>query len=495
MTRTDTVRTVFHLLGVLLIIFCPLMLIPLVPVFIYKEFALIKIFFIPSMISLVIGLALRRFVRPGTARYLQSLLVCGMAWVVLSVFASIPFWLGTSMSFLDAYFETVSGFTTTGITLFTDIESLQNSILFWRGFIQWLGGLGILTLFLAMTFSSDNTYFRLFAAESHKIEASRPSPSIYKTVVILWGIYVAFTLLEVLVLQILGVGLFDAVCHSLTTLSTGGFSNYNASIDHFRRAGYENYRAIEYAIAFFMFLGGMNFLLHFKVLTGKFGDVRRNPEIRWYITIILVTTLVLMVDHYHRFSGSEALPLETVFRNSIFTVVSLLTTTGYGTTDINETFFPAMSKQIFLVLMVIGGCVGSTGGGIKVFRIMILLKAFTLQIIKARLPRKAVTGIVIDYTIFPTKEFTRLTGLFSGWLLLIFIGGLITAFFTNLGSFESVSGMFSAVGNIGPCYITVKQMSELPAMVKLTYIFGMLAGRLELLPALLIFNLRAWRRD
>lgn len=495
MARTDTVRTVFHLLGVLLIIFCPLMLIPLVPVFIYREFALIKVFFIPSMISLAIGLLLRRFVRPGTARYLQSLLVCGMAWVVLSVFASIPFWLGAHMSFLDAYFETVSGFTTTGITLFTNIESLQKSILFWRGFIQWLGGLGILTLFLAMTFSSDNTYFRLFAAESHKIEASRPSPSIYKTVVILWGIYGVFTLFEVLVLQILGVGLFDAVCHSFTTLSTGGFSTYDASIDHFRRAGYSNYRAIEYAIAFFMFLGGMNFLLHYKVFTGNFRGVRRNPEFRWFITIILVTTLVIMADHYRRFSGSPTIPLETVFRNSIFTVVSLLTTTGFGTTDINDPFFSAMSKQIFLVLMLIGGCVGSTGGGIKVFRIMILLKAFTLQIMKARLPRKAVTGIVIDHTIIPSKEFARLTGLFSGWLLLILIGGLITAFFTNLGGLESVSGMFSAVGNIGPCYITVKQMSELPAIVKLTYILGMLAGRLEILPVLLIFNYRAWKRD
>jgi trk system potassium uptake protein TrkH len=418
-----------------------------------------------------------------------------MAWIVLSVFASIPFWLATHMSFLEAYFETVSGFTTTGITLFTNIEPLQKSILFWRGFIQWLGGLGILTLFLAMTFSSDNTYFRLFSAESHKIESSRPSPSIYKTVIILWGIYGMFTLLEVLVLQILGVGLFDAVCHSLTTLSTGGFSTHDASIDHFRRAGYAHYRAIEYAITFFMLLGGINFLLHYKMITGQFRDVRRNPEFQWFITIILVTTLVLMADHYRRFAGSSTASPEAVFRNSIFAVVSLLTTTGYGTTDINAPFFSAMSKQIFLVLMLIGGCVGSTGGGIKVFRIMILLKAFTLQIIKARLPRKAVTGIVIEHTIIPAKEFKRLTGIFSGWLLLILIGGLITAFFTNLGSFESISGMFSAVGNIGPCYITVQQMSELPAIVKLTYIFGMLAGRLEILPVLLIFNYRAWRRD
>jgi trk system potassium uptake protein TrkH len=152
-----------------------------------------------------------------------------------------------------------------------------------------------------------------------------------------------------------------------------------------------------------------------------------------------------------------------------------------------------MSKQIFLILMLIGGCVGSTGGGIKVMRIVVVLKAFTLQIRRARLPRKAISGLVIENTIIPASEFRRIMGLFAGWLFIILIGGFITGFFTKLGPLESISGMFSAVGNIGPCYITVQQMAALPAIVKLTYIFGMLAGRLEILPVLLVFNIKAWK--
>ncbi len=493
MRRTDTVATVFHLLGLLLIIQGLLLLVPLIPVLLFREFALLKAFLLPSILSSGIGFILRKFLKPGAVQYLQSLLVCGLAWILLSVFASMPFYLGGHMSLLNAYFETVSGYTTTGITLLIDIGIVQKSLLFWRGFIQWLGGLGILTLFLAITFRSDNTYFRLFSAESHKIESSRPSPSIFRTVLILWGIYSLFTLCEILTLKIMGVGFFDAVCHSFTTLSTGGFSTYNASIDHFRKAGYAHYRAIEYAMTFFMLLGGVNFLLHYKMLTGTFRDVRRNLELRWFLMIALLATVIILLDHYRHFPGASSGSLEENFRRSIFTVVSLLTTTGYGTTDINEPVFPAMSKQIFLLLMLIGGCVGSTGGGIKVYRIMIVVKAFTTQIRRARLPRKALSELVIENTIIPNPEFKRIMGLFGGWLLLIVAGGFITAFFTDLGSLESISGMFSAVGNIGPCYITVQQMVELPAIVKVTYIIGMLAGRLEILPVLLVFNIKAWQ--
>jgi trk system potassium uptake protein TrkH len=491
--RTATVRTVFHLLGILLIILSPLLLLSLIPVLIYREYELITVFLIPSVLSLGIGVIIRKSVKPGAVHYLQSLLVCGMAWIVLSVFACVPFWLGANISFLDAYFETVSGFTTTGITLFNNVEALHRGLLFWRGFIQWLGGLGILTLFLAITFRSDNTYFRLFSAEAHKIESSRPSPSIFRTVVILWSLYGIFTVCEVLALRLLGVGFFDAFCHSFTTLSTGGFSTYDASIDHFRRAGYAYYQAIEYTLTFFMLLGGISFLLHYKMFTGHFRDVVRNLELRWFIMIILLVTALIMLDHNRHSPVYSPDSPEENFRHVLFTVVSLITTTGYGTKDINAPFFPALSKQIFLILMLIGGCVGSTGGGIKVIRIVVLLKAFTGQIRRARLPRKAVSELILENTIISAQEFKRITGLFGGWLLLIFSGGAITALFTTLGPLESISGMFSAVGNIGPCYITVQQMSELPAIVKLTYIFGMLAGRLEILPILLLFNVKAWK--
>ena len=468
-------------------------MLPLILVFLYHEHWLIYAFLLPSLLSFFIGFVLQKYTRPGVISLLQSLLICGMAWIVLAFFSCMPFYLGVKTTFLDAYFETVSGLTTTGITLFTDIEILPRSILFWRCFIQWLGGLGILTFFLAITFRSNYTYFHLFSAETHKIESTRPTPSIFKTIIILWTIYLFFTVCEVITLKILGLSLFDSFCHTFTTLSTGGFSTYNASIDHFRRAGYTHYKAIEYVFIFFMFLGGINFFLHYKILTGRFKDVRNNSEMRYFLAIILFSTVLILLDHYRHISYLSLDKLEEDFRHTLFTVVSILTTTGYGTIDINEQFFPAMSKQLFLIMMFVGGCVGSTGGGIKVLRITILFKAFKEQMKKIRLPRKALSEVIIDRSIVPDSELKRIAGLFFGWLFLILIGGLITAFFTDLGSWEAFSGMFSAIGNIGPCYISVQQMSELPVIVKLTYIFGMLAGRLEILPVLIIFSYRAWK--
>ncbi len=493
MKRSYTFHTIFHLLGPLILIQGFLLLTPLIFALIYNEYAQIKAFVIPSLLCFAVGYFLWKFFKPGVVYYIQSILICGMAWIILSLFGCIPFYIGAGSSFLNSYFETVSGFTTTGITIFTDIEILPRSILFWRSFIQWLGGLGILTFFLAISFRSNQSYFQLFAAESHKIEISRPTPSIFKTVIILWSLYILLTFCEIVALQFLGVGFFDALCHSLTTLSTGGFSPYNASIDYYHRAGFAHWKTIEYIITFFMLLGGINFLLHYKILTGKMREVSSNTELRNFLIIIVVSCVFILADHYVHFSDFSLDNLENNFRQSIFTVVSIITTTGFGTTDINEAFFPALSKQIFLVLMFIGGCVGSTGGGVKVARITIMFKAFSAQIRKLRMPRKAFFELVIDRKIIPDSEIKRVTGLFFGWLFLLLIGGFITALFTNLGSWEAFSGMFSAMGNIGPCYISVQQMSELPAIVKLTYIFGMLAGRLEILPVLLILDYKAWK--
>jgi trk system potassium uptake protein TrkH len=368
---------------------------------------------------------------------------------------------------------------------------MAKSVLFWRSLIQWLGGLGILTLFLAVTFRSNGAYYQLFSAESHKIDSSRPTPSIYKTVLILWSLYGAFTVLEFVILTGLGMKVFDAACHSLTTLSTGGFSPYDESIDYFRQAGYTHYRAIEYTITFFMLLGGINFLLHFKIITGQFREVSRNTELRFFLFLIAASTALILIDHYH--SATESASHEANFRHSIFTVVSIITTTGFGTVDINDVFFPAMARQILLIFMLFGGCVGSTAGGIKTLRVYVLFKLFTLQIRRLVVPRKALSEVVIEGRIFPDSEIKRITGLVFGWILLIAVGGFLGAALTHLNSWQAFSGMFSAVGNIGPCYFSVKEMSELPLVVKLSYIFGMLAGRLEILPVLLLFSRRAWR--
>jgi len=420
--NTQTFQTVFNILGPLLYIQGFLLLLPLIPVFYYHEYVQIKAFVIPSLLCLFTGFILQRFTVQGKVDLIQSMLVCGMAWIILSLYGCLPFFIGSGSSYLDSFFETVSGFTTTGITLYTNIEILPRSILFWRSFIQWLGGLGILTFFLAVMFRSTNRYFHLFSAESHKIRSSLPVPSVLRTVLILWAIYTFFTISEVIVLKILGVSLFDAVCHSFTTLSTGGFSTYDTSIDYFGRAGYVHWQAIEYVITFFMLLGGISFLLHFKILSGSYGEIRHNTELRYFVTFIICSTVILMVDHYIHFLDFSIGTLESTFRHTVFSVVSIMTTTGYGTTDINDPFFPAMSKQIFLILMLIGGCVGSTGGGIKVQRIVILLKAFGDQIKRISMPKKALSEVVVDSKIIPDSELKRVTGLFLGWLVLLAAG-------------------------------------------------------------------------
>ena len=492
--RGNTVHTVFNVCGSLLQIMGGLLLLPCVPALLYREYSAAPGFLISAAASFGTGFFLKHVFRLEKLYYKQSLLICGISWFVLCLFAALPFRIVGGMSYLDSYFESVSGFTTTGITVITAIEALPKSLLLWRSLIQWLGGLGILTLFLAITFKSNNAYFQLFSAEAHKIDSARPTPNIVRTAVILWSMYLGFTVLEMTVLRVLGLSFFDAICHALTTISTGGFSTYDASIDHFRRAGYKNYRIIEYVFTFFMLVGGVNFLIHFKAVTGRFREVARDIELRYFILIIVSVCLLILIERSIGSSGEVFASFEKNSRPVLFTVSSIITTTGYGTVDINTQFFPALSKQLLLILMLVGGCVGSTAGGIKMLRIIVLGKLFKGQIKRLRIPRRALSDVVIDKKIFPVAELKRITGLFFGWLLLILIGGGITAFFTDLDSWQSFSGMFSAVGNIGPAYFSVQQMSDLPAVVKLTYIFGMLAGRLEILPVLLIFSAKAWKR-
>ncbi len=455
----------------------------------------ITCFLIPAVLSILLGFLFIKFFKEGKIYFIESLLICGVSWIILAVFAGLPFSLSAGKSFIDGYFEAVSGLTTTGITIFTNIESLSKSLILWRSMIQWFGGLGILTLFLAITFKSNNAYFRLFSAESHKIDSSRPTPSIFKTVLILWGIYGLFTMIEIILLKTFGMNLFDAINHSLTTLSTGGFSPYDSSIQHFKQAGYHFYKEIEYIITFFMFLGGINFLLHYKALTGKLKSVFQDIEFRAFTFIIGASVFLILLNHYISISSFSFNNLENDFRHTLFTVVSISTTTGFGTVDINSGFFPALAKQIILILMLIGGSVGSTAGGVKVLRITVLFKLFKKEIQRLRLPKKAISKLVINKRIFPVNEIKRIGALFFGWLLLIFIGGMITALFSDLNAWQSFSGMFSAVGNIGPFYFSVEKMSKLPDIIKLTYIFGMLAGRLEILPVLLIFSKKAWKNS
>ncbi|MCK4301032.1 MAG: TrkH family potassium uptake protein, partial [Planctomycetes bacterium] len=285
------------------------------------------------------------------------------------------------------------------------------------------------------------------------------------------------------------VSFFDALTHAMTALSTGGYSPHDASIGYFREQGYRHFVLIEYTIILAMLLGGMSFFIHYRLLTGNARALWDNLEMRLWWMLVVGATVLVAGEHILK-AGQESV-LDTV-RYSLFQVVSILTTTGFATKDIGSPFFPAMAKQIFLVLMVVGGCVGSTSGGIKVLRIGVLLKMVRRQLNRVVRGRSAVSLLVVDGEVIPAEEVRRISALFFTWMLLLVLGPGVTSLFSRLGPLESASGMFSALGNIGPCYISASQMSQLAPIVKVTYILGMLAGRLEILPILLLFSPKAW---
>jgi len=496
--RFRRLNYVLHVQGYLLETLGVVLLVPIVVVLLYwgggrEGPRTILAFLIPSALSIAGGGYLRRAFKAEAPDMTGAMIVCGLGWVIASGVGALPFVIGVGSNYLNAYFEAMSGFTTTGITLFTGLDSMARSILFWRALTQWVGGIGILSFFLVVTFRGSGAH-HIFGAESHKISATRPVPGLFHTLKILWGIYGAFTLVSTVALTIEGMPIFDSICHSMTALSTGGFSPHDASIGYYAAQGFRHWRLIEYTVVGAMMLGGINFLIHYRVLTRDYRALWDNAETRWWWRLVGGLTVLVMVDHLRRF-GWDLAPadIESVFRHSVFQVTSILTTTGFGTQDIASDFFPAVAKQLFLAMMLIGGCVGSTGGGVKVMRVVLLGRLMMRELYKLRVPRGASTRLVVDKRVVSDEESHRTAALFFMWIILLILGGGITALLSRHGPLESISGMFSALGNIGPCYISVDDMIVIHPLVKVTYILGMLAGRLEILPVLLLFSRKAWR--
>jgi trk system potassium uptake protein TrkH len=501
------ISCIFHFIGNLLEILGLILLFPLIVVLIYwgqkGDGCITAIaFVIAALISFSLGMILRHKFKLSALDTTGSMLMCALSWLVVSAVGALPFVIAARSNYLDAYFEAMSGFTTTGITIYSGLDNMPRSILFWRALTQWLGGLGILSFFLVLTFQAGGAH-RIFQAESHKISAGRPAPGLFHTLRIIWAIYAIFTLLAVAVLTVEKMPVFDAVCHTLSALSTGGFSPYDSSIEYYRLTAHPNYRLIEYTLTVIMILGGINFLIHYRVLTRDFKALWDSTEIRYWWRLIAAFVVIILIERLYKTGALEAVftrgvaidlgEFERSFRHSIFQVISILTTTGFATESISSDFFGAVAKQLFLVMMVIGACVGSTGGGLKVLRIAILNRLMFRELFKLRTSSKASTGLVIDKKLLPEDEVDRIAALFFTWMALLLVGGVITALFSNQDPWQSFSGMFSAMGNIGPCYISGRDMISIHPVVKLTYILGMLAGRLEILPVLLLFSRKAWR--
>jgi len=380
------INCILHFVGGLLELLGLILLFPLIVVLLYwgkmgDGWVTATAFVVTSLISFSIGLVFRHKFKSEMLDITGSMLMCALGWLFASAVGALPFVIAIGSNYLDAYFEAMSGFTTTGITVLSGLDDMPRSILFWRALTQWLGGIGILSFFLMITFRVGGAH-HMFGAESHKIASTRPTPGLFHTLRILWAIYAMFTVLAAAVLSIEKMPVFDAVCHAFTALSTGGFSPHDSSIEFYRLTGHPNYRLIEYTLVFFMMLGGINFLVHYRVLTRDFKALWDNAEIRYWWRFVAGFTVIIIIDRLYKsgafgalFSDGTAINLsefERTFRHSLFQVMSILTTTGFGTKDIGSDFFGALSKQLFIAMMVIGGCVGSTGGGFKVLRVVIL---------------------------------------------------------------------------------------------------------------------------
>jgi trk system potassium uptake protein TrkH len=476
-------------IGVILIYVSFLFLIPLIVDYLYlRELVNLKAFLVPALISLTLGLALKGRKPLDKINHKQGMMIAALSWIVVSLIGSFPYLLGLHASFIDSFFETVSGFTTTGITMFSNLEIKSRSILFYRALTQWVGGLGILSFALLIIYQS-GVAPNLFAGESHKIRTKRIAPGLFNTIRILWIIYGTLTLMLIFLLKIEGVTFFDAVTHSFTTLSSGGFSTHDLSIGYYSAMNYPLSNIIEWTVIVFMLFAGMNFLFHYRVFQGDFKALWDSFEIKLFWLFICSASGIII---FKQFTYQKVFSPDLV-RTSIFQVVAIMTTTGYATRDIASNIYGGVARQIFLFLMIIGGCVGSTSGGLKVLRIGILFKLIKLKILSIVYPLHTVGFIMVDGNKVDFEEVRRVTALFSAWMFLLAAGGFITAIFSNHGALESFSGMASALGNVGPCYISGFEMIKLSPVVKFTYIIGMLAGRLEILPILMLFYKNTWK--
>ncbi len=411
------------------------------------------------------------------------LIVTG-GWVLFSLFGTLPFLLtGSIPDFTDAFFETISGFTTTGASILNDIESMSHGILFWRSLTQWLGGMGIILLTLLILPFLGIGGMQLFSAEVPSPTPDKLHPHVKDTAQRLWVIYVIFTVVEALLLWAGEMNLFDSVCHSLTTMATGGYSTKQASIAHWDSA------YIHYVITFFMFLAGTNFTLSYFVMHGQVKRLWSNEEFRWYLSFIGGFTLVITLGLI--FTNGE--DPELSFRHAIFQVVSILTTTGYATADY-LTWVPWLGVLIF-ILMFFGGSAGSTGGGPKVMRIVIMLKNST-QELKRMIHPKAVIPVRLNRQAVEESVVTNVLAFIAFYGIIAVISMAIMSALGN-DFMTSVGAVAATLGNIGPGIGKVGpslNYAEIHDAGKWFLSFLMLVGRLELFTVLVIFSPMFWRR-
>ncbi len=473
-------RMTFYIVGRIMKAVAFFMLLPIIVGLIYGNYHVFVSFGVPMLIQLALGFAMTLKKPKNTSIFsVEGFVSVAAAWIAVSLVGALPFVLsGEFDSYVDAVFETISGFTTTGATILNDVEALSKPILFWRAFTHWLGGMGILVLVLAVTSSNDARTMHMMRAECAGPKVGRLVSKSSLSAKILYGIYITLTVLEIIMLLCGGMPLYDAIIHACSSAGTGGFSIYGDSIAHY------NSLYIEMVIAVFIILFGINFNLYYYLLIKKFSQVYKDEELRVYLGVIISATVLITINICGSLSN-----LGTSLRHAFFMVASTITSTGFSTTDTGE--WPVFSQTLLLLLMFIGACAGSTGGGMKISRWIILFKSGIKEIKYIANPRLVVT---VKMNGKPVEQ-DVVRGVTSYSIIFVFLM-MISLLLISLDKFsieESASAVITCMNNIGfgvGRFSPSGSLHDLSAFSKIVLSFDMLFGRLEIYPLIMLFAMK-----
>lgn len=469
-----------RILGYVLVLEGALMMLPCIIALCYREQQ--GIYYLIVGLCLLLAGALIAIKKPkSTIFYLkEGCVATAMSWIVLSIFGAIPFVLTNEIpSYVDALFETISGFTTTGASILSDVEALSHTSLFWRSFTHWIGGMGVLVFLLAIIQMAGGSNINLMKAESPGPSVGKLVPKMRQTAIILYSIYFALTLLEIVFLLAGKMPLFDALTTAFGTAGTGGFGIKNSSIGE-----YSTY--IQWVVTAFMLLFGINFNFYYFILLRQLGRAVKMEEVRAYFLIVLTATGIIFADVIRIYNDfGEALS------KSAFQVASIITTTGFSTADFNT--WASSSKTVLVVLMFIGACAGSTGGGIKVSRFLVSIKTISKEIHSYLHPRSVkkirLDGKPVDHQIL------RATNVYFITFIVVYVTSLLIISFEDFDLTTNFTAVAATINNIGPGLELVgptRNFSGFSVLSKFVLMFDMLAGRLELFPLLILLNPRLW---
>lgn len=476
---------ILNSLGLILVAFGTIMLSPIIVALIEQEYSSIPPFIIAATISVALGLSFRKY--GGFSRNFDDLkrnegiLIVVLTWIVTAAMGAIPY-LFYGLSPVDAYFESVSGITTTGATILSDFSIYPKDFFFWRSLTQWLGGMGIIVLFVAILPQFAIAGRQMFFAEAPGPTEEKVTPRIAHTAKALWLVYIGLTLMEIALLIWAGMPVFDAICNSLTTMAAGGFSPHPLSI-----MGYEN-SAVTWIVTCFMFLAGSNFALQYRVIAKrKPMALLQNEEFRFYGIIILATSICLCLI----LLGGNAYHVNDAIRDSLFQIISLITTAGFSSADF--ALWSVAAQTILFTVMLVGGCAGSAGGGVKVIRVLFGFKYLKREITQIIHPQ-AILPVKIDKKSVPDEIQRQILGFFLFYFTLMSCSALIVTAIEGDAAVGLV-GTAATIGNIGPGFGEIGPMGSfggLTIITKVIFILNMVVGRLELIPFLAMLHPDFW---